>query len=228
MATAAVERVPLSRERIVEAAMALVERRGLGGFTTRGLGAALGCEAMSLYHHFPSKQHLQDAMVERVIGDIADPPGGLDPIDALRFLGREIRAMAHRHPRLFPLVALHRVDMPAGIAFIERMLSHFHAALPDDRMAVQAFRVFGYYVVGAALDETSGYTEGLWSAAPVADEYMVREAPRLAAAAPYFKRSYIDSTFDSGFEIMLSGFADQRARLLACQRQPKPVVRPKA
>ena len=228
MATATVERVALSRERIVEAALALVERRGLGGFTTRGLGTALGCEAMSVYHHFPSKRHLQDAMVERVIGGIADPPGGLDPIDGLRFLGREFRAMAHRHPRLFPIVALHRLNMPAGIGFIERMLGHFHAALPDDRMAAQAFRVFGYYVVGAALDETSGYAEGPSSAAPVADEYIVHEAPRLAAAVPYFKQSYFDSTFESGFEIMLNGIANQRAGLLASQRAPKPVVRPKA
>ena len=228
MPTATVERVPLSRERIVEAAMALVERRGLDGFTTRGLGTALGCEAMSIYHHFPSKQHLQDAMAERVIGGIADPPGGLDPIDGLRFLGREFRAMANRRPRVFPLVALHRFNMPAGIAFIERMLGHFHAALPDDRMAAQAFRVFGCYVVGAALDETSCYAEGSSSAAPVADEYIVREAPRLAAAAPYFKRSHFDSTFESGLEIMLKGIADQRANLLASRRAPKPVVRPKA
>jgi AcrR family transcriptional regulator len=218
----------LSRERILEAAMDLVERRGLGGFTTRALGAALGCEAMSIYHHFPSKQHLEDAMVERAIGGISDPPPGLDPIDGLRFLGREYRAMAHRHPRLFPRVALHRLNMPAGIAFIERMLGHFHAALPDDRIAAQAFRVFGYYVVGAALDETSGYAEGPSSATPVADADIAHTAPRLAASAPYFKRPYFNSTFDLGFEILLKGLADQRATLTTHARTAKPVVRPKA
>jgi AcrR family transcriptional regulator len=228
MATRRVDRKPLSRERILDAAMALVERRGLDGFTTRGLGTELGCEAMSIYHHFPSKQHLQDAMVERVIGGVADPPDGLEPIDGLRFLGRQYRAMAHRHPRLFPLVALHRLNMPAGIAFIERMLGHFHAALPDDRIAAQAFRVFGYYVIGAALDETSGYAEGPSSATPVADADIAGVAPRLAAAAPYFKRPYFDSTFDLGFEILLKGLADQRSSLLALLRTPKPVVRPKA
>ncbi|MEO8305825.1 MAG: TetR/AcrR family transcriptional regulator [Betaproteobacteria bacterium] len=228
MAAHTLERVPLSRERIVEAAMELVERRDMGGFTTRGLGAALGCEAMSIYHHFPSKRHLQDAMVERAIGGIKDPPGDLDPIEGLRFLGREYRAMAHRHPRLFQLVALHRLDMPAGIAFIERILRHFHAALPDDRIAAQAFRVFAYYVVGAALDQTSGYAEGPSPAAPAADDDIACEAPRLAAAAPFFKRSYFDSTFEQGFEIMLKGIADQRAALLAKPRLPKPVVRPKA
>jgi hypothetical protein len=44
---------------------------------------------------------------------------------------------------LFPLLALHRLNMPAGVAFIERMLRHFHDALPDDKLAAQAFRLFG-------------------------------------------------------------------------------------
>ena len=137
--------------------------------------------------------------------------------------------MAHRHPRLFSLVALHRLNMPAGVAFIERMLRHFHAALPDDRLAAQAFRIFGYYVIGAALDETAGYAAGPSAAEPVADEFIARECPRLAAAAPYFKRPHFESTFGLGLEMMLKGIAELRAGLLANARpSPKPVVRPKA
>jgi AcrR family transcriptional regulator len=184
---------------------------------------------MSVYHHFPSKRHLLDAMVEHAIAGIRDPAADLDPIDRLRFIGWEYRAMAHRYPRLFPHVALHRLNMPAGIAFIERMLRHFHAAVPDDRLAAQAFRIFGYYVIGAALDETSGYAAGPSAAEPVADEFIARECPRLAAAAPFFQRAYFESTFGLGFETMLKGIAELRANLLANARPPpKPVVRPKA
>lgn len=222
-------RAPLSRERIVDAAMDLVESDGLSGLSTRRLGAALGCEAMSVYHHFPSKRSLQDAMVERAIAGVTEPPLDGDPIERLRFLGFEYRRMAHRHPRLFPLIALHRLNMPAGVAFIERMLRHFHAALPDDRLAAQAFRVFGYYVLGAALDETSGYAEGPSAANPVGDDYIAGACPRLAAAAPYFKRPYFDSTFELGFEVMLKGIGELRAALIASSRPaPKPTVRPKA
>src|SRR6185295_7659116 len=103
-------RLPLSRERIVDSAMDLVERHGLPGLTTRRLGAALGCEAMSIYHHFPSKQHLLDALVERAIEGGAQPPPGADPIERLRFIGHEYRRIAHRHPRLFPLLALHETS----------------------------------------------------------------------------------------------------------------------
>jgi AcrR family transcriptional regulator len=184
---------------------------------------------MSIYHYFPSKGHLLDALVERTLEGIREPPLELDEIGRLRFIGYEYRAMAHRYPRFFPHAALHRLNMPAGVAFIERILRHFHAALPDDRLAAQAFRVFGYYVIGAALDETAGYAEGPSAAEPVADDFIARESPRLAAAAPFFKRPHFESTFDLGLEMMLKGIMDLRAELMAGGRPPpKPVVRPKA
>src|SRR5262249_37882137 len=145
----------------------IVESRGLEGLTARRLGNALGCEAMSLYHYFPSKRHLLDALVERAIAEIREPSHDLDPIDRLRKLAWEYRAMALRHPKLFQLVGLHRLNMPAGIAFIERILSHFRAAVPDARLAAQAFRFLGYYLVGAAIDETAGYAAGPSAAEPV-------------------------------------------------------------
>ena len=219
----------LSRRWIVEVALAVVDQHGLPGLTFRRLGEALGCEAMSIYHYFPSKQHLLDALVEEMLAGIAEPPAGLEPIERLRFLGFEYRAMAHRHPRFFPLAALHRLNMPAGVAFIDRVLGHFRAAVPDDRLAAQVFRIFGYYVVGAALDETAGYAAGPAAAEPVSDEYVARECPRLAAARPYFKAPGFESTFELGLEMLLKGIADARGALLAnSMRSPKPVVRPKA
>jgi len=222
-------RASLSAERIVATALALVEEHGLPAFTIRRLGEALGCEAMSVYHYFPSKQHLLDALVEHLLAGVGEPAADLDPIERLRFLGWEYRSMAHRYPQLFPLAALHRLNMPAGVAFIERMLRHFHAALPDDRLAAQSFRIFGYYVIGAALDETAGYAAGPSAARPVTDEFIARECPHLAASAPFFKRPHFESTFELGFEMMLRGIALLRATMPANgARTPKPVVRPKA
>lgn len=221
-------RLPLSRERILATALTLVEENGLAGLTTRRLGEALGCKAMSVYHHFPSKQHLQDAMVGEAIAAIPEPPAHLDPLLRLRFIGWEYRAMAHRYPRLFPLVALHRLNMPAGVAFVERMLRHFRAAVPDDHLAAQAFRIFGHYVIGAALDETSGCAASPSAADPEGDEYIARECPQLAAAAPFFKRAHFESTFALGFDMMLDGIAGLRSAALAqMPSAPKPVVRPK-
>jgi AcrR family transcriptional regulator len=222
-------RPSLSAERIVATALALVEDHGLPAFSIRRLGEALGCEAMSVYYYFPSKRHLLDALVEHVLTGVREPGADLDPIGRLRFLGWEYRSMAHRYPRLFPLAALHRLNMPSGVAFIERMLCHFHAALPDDHLAAQSFRIFGYYVMGAALDETAGYAAGPSAADPVTDEFIARECPHLAASAPFFKRSHFESTFELGFEMLLQGIADLRAKMHAnAARVPKPVVRPKA
>src|SRR5205814_1947175 len=69
-------RTPLSRERIVEAALALIHDEGLGAFSTRKLGSRLHVEAMSIYHHFPSKQHLLDALVEHAIAAVDVPERG--------------------------------------------------------------------------------------------------------------------------------------------------------
>ena len=219
----------LSRAWIVDSALALVDEHGLPSLTFRRLGAALGCEAMSVYHYFPSKRHLLDALVEKTLEGVGEPPPELDPIARLRFLGHEYRAMAHRYPKLFPLAALHRLNMPAGVAFIERMLGHFRAAIPDDRTAAQVFRIFGYYVVGAALDETSGYAAGPSAAEPESDDYIARECPQLALSAPFFKAPWFESTFELGLEVLLKGIEEARAALLANgSRAPKPVVRPKS
>src|SRR5690242_9894008 len=61
--------LPLSRERIAAAAMALVDREGLDALSTRRLGEELGCEAMSIYHHFPNKAHLMDALIDLTLAD---------------------------------------------------------------------------------------------------------------------------------------------------------------
>src|SRR5512141_847763 len=75
---------PLSRERIVQAALELVAEESLAGLTTRKLGERLGCEAMSIYHHYPSKRHLLDALVDHAIATVEIPAPGPDPHADLR------------------------------------------------------------------------------------------------------------------------------------------------
>src|SRR5438046_5601477 len=70
-----VQRKPLSRERVLDAAIALVDRDGLDALSMRKLAQALGVEAMSLYNHVANKGDLVNAMVDRVIGEIELPEG---------------------------------------------------------------------------------------------------------------------------------------------------------
>lgn len=194
----------LSRDSILQAALALVADDGLAAFSTRRLGERLGCEAMSIYHHYPSKHHLLDAMVDHVVGGIQVPPPGLPPLERLRRAMYAYRAAAHRHPALYPLVAVHRLNTPTGVRFIESILALVQAVLPDAERSARHFRVLGYYLAGAALDETSGYARGPSAAEPVSGEFIARECPRLTGAAPFFRREQWDATFALGVEALLA------------------------
>ena len=198
------KRAPLSRERIVQAAFALAEREGLEALSMRKLGRELHCEAMSLYHFFPSKQHLVDALVEVAVDSVEMPPAGLPPVERLRRVCRAYRAMAHRYPRLYPVIAVHRLNTPTGVRFIERILGLVRDVTGDDESAARHFRAIGYFLMGTGLDETSGYAKGPSAAEPVSDEFVARECPLLARSARYFARAEWDRTFELGLEAMLS------------------------
>lgn len=199
-------REPLSRDRIEEAALELVERDGLEGFSTRKLAADLGCEAMSIYHYFPSKAHLLDALFDRVVGSLPVDDPALPWRQRVERLVLAYRAAAHRYPRLFQFIALHRHNTRVGLAWLERTLTAIEAAGFDLETTARFFRVLGYYIVGAALDETSGYAKGHSAAEPVADNEVARDFPLVASVNPYFKASEHDATFRLGLGMILDRF----------------------
>jgi len=202
----------LSRERIVAAALALVERDGLEALSTRRLGQDLGCEAMSIYYHFPSKTHLLDALVDHAIGGAFVAPPHADWVERLRQTAYGYRAMALKYSRLFPLIALHRLNTATGVTYLNEVIGIFRAAGFDDKTAAQLFRETGYYLVGAMLDETAGYAKGPSAVEPVTDADIAREQPHLAAVAPFFKPGFFESTFAGGLEIMLAAMQRLRRR----------------
>ncbi|HLL24007.1 MAG TPA: TetR family transcriptional regulator, partial [Kofleriaceae bacterium] len=66
-------RKPLTREAILDAAIALLDRDGMAGLSMRRIGAAVGVEAMSLYNHVPNKDALLDGIHERILLSLAPP-----------------------------------------------------------------------------------------------------------------------------------------------------------
>ena len=195
---------PLSREAIVQAALALVDAGGLAAFSTRRLGERLRCEAMSIYHHCPSKQHLLDALVEHAIASVEVPPPGPGNEARLHALVHSYRAMARRWPALFPLVAVHRLNTPAGVRFIESIVALIDAVNGGDaERTARQFRAVGYYLIGAGLEETAGYAQGPSAAEPVSEAYIAEHCPHLVAVAPYFRPEHWDATFDYGIEALM-------------------------
>ena len=193
----------LSRERIVAAALGLIGREGLESFSMRKLGEALGVEAMSLYHFFPSKRHLVDALVDNAISSIEFPSPRLAPVERMRRVMRAYREMAHRYGRLYPVIAVHRLNTPTGVRFIEKVLEIAYAITGEEESAARSFRSLGYYLMGAALDETMGYAKGPSAAQPVDGAFIARECPLLARSAKYFQRDQWDTTFEQGMDDML-------------------------
>ena len=198
----------LSRERIAAAAMALVDREGLTALSTRRLGDELGCEAMSIYHHFPSKAHLMDALVHMMLADArVEFREEWDWLERLRRSAHGFRAMALKHPKFFPYFAVHRLNTRSGVAFIDGIIGNLRKAGFSDRDAATYFREIGYYLTGAALDETAGYAKGPSAAEPVSGATIDADFPNLAAAAPFFQPAHFQATFETGLEILLSGVA---------------------
>ncbi len=79
-------RVPLSRERVLGAAVALADEEGIESLTMRELGLRLGVEAMSLYNHVANKDDILDGMVDLVVSEIDLPSDTVDWKEAMRFL----------------------------------------------------------------------------------------------------------------------------------------------
>lgn len=197
----------LTAEGIETEALALIETEGVDGFSFRGLSKRLGCEPMSLYHHYPSKAALMDALVDRVMGDLPapQPPGPWR--ERLTRMARDFRAMAWRRPAFFQFLALHRLNTPGGLRWLEGALTAFREAGLDEEAAARLFRAFGYYITGAALDETAGYARGPSAVAPPDGAEIARLYPAVAAAAPWFAPDQVEATFELGLGLLLDGIA---------------------
>lgn len=199
------KRERLSRERIELAALALVEELGMEGFSTRKLGLVLGCEAMSIYHHFPSKDDLLDALVDRVVSSVSIPPREVEGIVRVRRLASGWRAMALRHPRFFPFLALHRLNSEVGLSFLNEVFVALRDAGLGQEEAARLFRAVTYFLTGAALDEIAGYAKGPSSQRPVSDEELPIRFPEIAAAGAFFQPQEFERTFEVGLEMLLRG-----------------------
>jgi AcrR family transcriptional regulator len=206
-ARAAVAKEPLSAERIELAALELIEAEGLAAFSTRKLAGVLGCEAMSIYHYFPSKGHLMDALVDRVMGREMTvlEPGARPWRDALEMSAREWRAMALKHPHFFGYLALHRLNTPTGLRWLNGVIGVFGKLGLGEEATARLFRAFGYYMIGAMLDETAGYSRGASTVEPVADDVMEREYPAVVKAGRWFAPTEHEGTFFAGLKLMIEG-----------------------
>ena len=118
------QRAGLSRARVLEEAVTLIDSDGLAELSMRKLGAAIGVEAMALYHYFPSKEALLDAVAERVLAQaVAAVPEATSWQALLRQYARLLRDTGLSHPAVLPLTLARPVENSAAMEVFERGLA---------------------------------------------------------------------------------------------------------
>ncbi|GAC1382892.1 MAG: TetR/AcrR family transcriptional regulator C-terminal domain-containing protein [Marmoricola sp.] len=204
-------RQPLTRERIVAAALSLADREGGKAVTMRRVGAELHVEAMSLYHHVRDREDLLDGIAEAMVQTGIPVPGEGEPWrDIVSAFACGIRATAHQHPGAFQVVGLRPLHSREAKLTISRLLSALEATgLPPD-LAVIAYRVAAAYARGFALSELAGLTLGVGVEVP----------GELASFAASLTRS-TEETFVSGLHVLLDGIAAQAP---SAQRSGEPAA----
>ncbi len=151
-------RKALTPERVVAAALRLIDRDGVESLSMRRLGTALRVEAMSLYKHVPDKAALVDAVAARVLAGFAPPDPRATWDERLRHVGHEFRRAALAHPHVFPLLATRVPTIPDAFAPIEATLGALREAGLADRELLAHFWAFLAYITGALLTETAALT----------------------------------------------------------------------
>jgi AcrR family transcriptional regulator len=97
-------RDPLTPERIITAAIEMMDEEGVAALSMRRLGSRLSVQAMSLYNYFPSKDALLAAASSTLFATIKDPPAAKDPIDGLRDVMIAFHSLVEVHPSMVDLL----------------------------------------------------------------------------------------------------------------------------
>ncbi len=205
-------RRPLTPERVVTAALRLVDRDGVEALSMRRLGAALRVEAMSLYKHVPDKATLVDAVAARVLAGFAppDPDGSWQA--RLRHVGHEFRRAALAHPHVFPLLATRVPTIPDAFAPLEAMLGALREAGLDDAELLAHFWAFLAYVTGALLTETAALTGAGATTLAVPESLDPRAFPELRRLAPALASCDFETEFARGLELAIESVREAAKR----------------
>jgi TetR/AcrR family tetracycline transcriptional repressor len=180
--------IPLSRERIIEAALHIADGQGLRRLTMRRLGDALEVEAMAIYHHVPGgKEALLDALAEHVTAVTVEPDGLASWQDLARAWARAARAALLEHPGVLALAMTKPARGRAAAAIREQTEQLADAGLPG---AAEAVRTIRAYVMGSVALEVQ---HSGWSGEAV-------ESSDEAVAA-----------FERGLDAVLAGIAARTA-----------------
>jgi AcrR family transcriptional regulator len=221
-------RARLSRERVLEAAIALAARDGIESLTMRKLADELGAGAMSLYHYVPNKEELLDGMVDIVFSEIELPSTDVDWKTGMRRRAISTREVLNRHRWAVGLMESRMTPGPASFRLHDAVLGCLREGGFSIEMTIQAYSVQDAYIYGFALQEKSVPFETADESAAVAEEQArqfaalaeEQQSAALAEEFPYLaevvaghvaKVGYdFTAAFEYGLDVILDALEERR------------------
>jgi AcrR family transcriptional regulator len=141
-------RVPLSRDRVLRAAVALADEGGVDALTMRKLAQELGVVPMALYRHVANKDELLDGMIDVVVGEIDPPAGGTDWKTAIRRRVLSARGALLRHPWASRVIESRTTPTPTVLAYMDSMIGIFRAGGFSIDLTHHAMHAMGSRLLG--------------------------------------------------------------------------------
>lgn len=206
------ERRPLTRDAIVEAALAVLDRDGLSGLSMRRLAQELGAGAASLYWHVGNKEELLSLVLDRIVGE-GDPPEPDPPNwqEQVKQMARDTRRLLGSH-RDAAQISLGRIPVgPHSMPVLERYLAVLAAAGLPGRVVAHAADMFALYVGGFAFEESIQVPplgDASASTAQLADYFRSLppdQFPTLVSLADDLTAGDADERFEFALELLVRG-----------------------
>ncbi|MFN8628781.1 MAG: TetR/AcrR family transcriptional regulator C-terminal domain-containing protein [Chloroflexota bacterium] len=140
--------VPLSRERVVAAALRVADADGIDAVSMRRLGQELDVEAMSLYKHVAGKDDILDALVDAVMAEVPVPPADGPWRPAVRQASLDLHAALLRHPWAVPVMESRRNPGPTRLRYLDTIVGLLLGAGFDTLGVGDAFMAIDSLVYG--------------------------------------------------------------------------------
>ncbi|HUP83560.1 MAG TPA: TetR/AcrR family transcriptional regulator C-terminal domain-containing protein [Candidatus Limnocylindria bacterium] len=206
---------PLSRERVLSAAIDLADQEGIEGLSMRRLAQALEVEAMSLYHWFPNKDALLAAMIDTVFAEMERPALGGDWRPALRAAAIHAYRTLLGHPWAAKLIGRAFEPGLGQVGWMDAILGRLRSGGLSPELTHHAYHAIDSHIVGFTLwvlpyieltRERPDFAEQVISKLPMAD------LPHFAEHVDYHlaEEEGGPSEFDFGLDLLLDGLERQR------------------
>jgi AcrR family transcriptional regulator len=171
-------RTPLSRERVLRAAVALADDAGIDSLSMRKLAQELGVVPMALYKHVANKDELLDGVVDVVVGEIDPSVAGTDWKAAVRQRILSARSALQRHSWAAQVIESRSTPTPAVLAHLNSMIGLFREGGLSLDLTHHVMHLMGSRILG--------FSQELFTAAPAVEpQAQAAMAAQLASAFPY-------------------------------------------